>query len=329
VGFGIVRPCPTKGAWPSEFWVAKTKQIAAPKDRSVRVVSDLEVPVRGLLLLVICFAVGIGPVNVWLLSRRQKKMWLWWNVPAVSLATCLAVFGYSVASEGISGRGRSALMTLLDENSHRATTLGYISYYCPLTPSDGLHFSYDTEVSALVPDSGVGYPMYRSGRGKSVDWTSDQHFTSGWVVARVPAFFSVRKSEVRRERLAFRRGDDGTLRVVNGLGADIESLNYVDPQGNAYTASSIPAGQERALVAKPASATPNSSTSWSERGLFKQSWETSLVELQKQPERYLKPGRYVAVVGRSPFLENPLESASQDGSFGIIYGISSGAGDGR
>ena len=83
-------------------------------------VGETTVPVRGLLLLVICFAVGIGPVNVWLLSRRQKRMWLWWNVPAVSLVTCLAVFGYALLSEGIRGRGRTALITVLDEDAHRA-----------------------------------------------------------------------------------------------------------------------------------------------------------------------------------------------------------------
>ena len=165
-----------------------------------RSVSEVSVPVRGLLVLVICFAIGIGPVNVWLLSRRQKRMWLWWNVPAVSLATCLTVFGYSLISEGISGRGRTALITLLDENTHRATTMGYVSYYCPMTPSDGLHFSYDTEVVQLHSSAAVGI-RHRGGRAKTIDWTNDQHLDSGWVVARVPACFAIRKSETRRERL--------------------------------------------------------------------------------------------------------------------------------
>ena len=148
-------------------------------------------------------------------------MWLWWNVPAVSLATCLAVFAYSLFSEGISGRGRTALITLLDENTHRATTLGYASYYCPLTPSDGLHFSYDTEVVQLH-SSEAGGPRFSGGRPKTMDWTNDQHLDSGWVVARVPACFAVRKSETRRERLAVHKAADGTVKVVNGLGVEIE-----------------------------------------------------------------------------------------------------------
>ena len=106
---GWCGPCPATTPWPGEFWTARSKEAIAPMDRDVQIVSDVNVPVRGLLVVVIFFAIGIGPVNVWLLSRRQKRMWLWWNVPAVSLATCLAVFAYSLFSEGISGRGRIGL----------------------------------------------------------------------------------------------------------------------------------------------------------------------------------------------------------------------------
>ena len=42
-------------------------------------------PVRGLFVLVLLFALGIGPVNLWLLSKYKRRIWLWWNVPAISL----------------------------------------------------------------------------------------------------------------------------------------------------------------------------------------------------------------------------------------------------
>jgi hypothetical protein len=377
VGFGLVRPCPTMAPWPGEFWLARGKGFEAPVDREVQIVSEVTVPVRGLLLVVICFAIGIGPVNVWLLSRRDKKMWLWWIVPTVSLATCLAVFGFSLASEGITGRGRTALITLLDENTHRATTLGYASYYCPLTPSDGLHFSYDTEVSQLQFGAPAG-PGLGSGRGKSLDWTNDQHLDSGWIVARVPACFAIRKSETRRERLAIRKAADGKVTAVNGLGVPIESLYYVDENGVVGVATDLPEGAERVLephTAKSNSpATVTSSTEVEDgpastpteteaapplpvgimppagstlplitastvdpapgervllRAVFDQAWNISLRELRSTPEKFVAPGCYVAVVKRNPFLEDPLVSAPQEGSIGVIYGISARVGDGR
>ena len=64
-------------------------------------VAETTVPVRGLFVLVLLFGVGIGPANLWLLSRYKRRIWLWWNVPAISLLTCLVVFGYSLASEGM------------------------------------------------------------------------------------------------------------------------------------------------------------------------------------------------------------------------------------
>ena len=79
--------------------------------------AETTVPVRGLFVLVLLFAVGIGPANLWLLSRYKRRIWLWWNVPAISLLTCLVVFAYSLVSEGITGRGKTASMTLLDERS--------------------------------------------------------------------------------------------------------------------------------------------------------------------------------------------------------------------
>jgi len=328
VGFGLVRPCPASPPWPSEFWAARFKEPTAPTDRDVQVVGDVSVPVRGLLVVVIFFAVGVGPVNVWLLSRRQKRMWLWWDVPAVSLATCLAVFVYSLFSEGISGHGRTALITLLDENTHRATTLGYVSYYCPLTPSDGLRFSYDTEVVQLHGHEPRGL-RFGGGRPKTIDWTNDQHLSSGWILARVPACFAVRKSETRHERLAVHKAADGTVRVVNGLGVEIESLCYADENGVVGYASEVPAGQERTLEAGKSVGKIAADAAQPLRVVFDQPWHSSLLELRKSPERFVARGCYVAVVKGSPFLEDPLVAAPQNGDIGVIYGIGARSGNGR
>ena len=214
-------------------------------------IAEATVPVRGLFALVLLFGVGIGPANLWLLSRYKRRIWLWWNVPVISLLTCLAVFGYSLASEGFTGRGKTASMTLLDERCHRATTFGYISYYCPLTPSVGPRFGVDTD-EALLEHRIDPVRRFRS-RGQEtglrfVDWTSDQHLTSGWVAARVPAYFQFRKNEDRRERLTVEKKADGSLKIVNALGADIRRLYVADASGRVFEGRDIPAGAERTLA---------------------------------------------------------------------------------
>ena len=211
------------------------------------VVDKLQVPVRGLFFIILGFAVLFGPVNMILLARTNRRVWLLWTVPVISVLTCLLVFVYSLLAEGITPSIRLEGFTVLDEPGRRATTLGMAAYYCPLTASEGLHFDPDTELTLCVDR--FGYTG--SGAGRDIDWTRDQHLESGWAMARVPAHFIVRKSEVRRERLQTMEKPDGNLSVVNGLGEKIAQLWLADRQGNILEARDIPAGQQ-VVLEKPA-----------------------------------------------------------------------------
>ena len=213
-----------------------------PADSHNLLVAEAKVPVGGMFALVLLFAVGIGPVNVWLLSRYKRRIWLWWNVPAISGLTCLAVFGYSVFSEGWSGHGKIASMTLLDQRTHRATTFGYASYFCPLTPSSGPRFSAETEVALLGDEQDRYRPTRELPEARHVDWSSEQHLLSGWIQARVPAYFQFRKNEDRRERLIFAASGDAPA-VVNALGADIERLYWADASGRVFEGHDIAAAR--------------------------------------------------------------------------------------
>ena len=164
-----------------------------------------------------------------------------WTVPAISLMTCLAVFVYATFAEGWERHARIEGLTLLNEKTHRATTIGWTAFYSALTPSDGLHFGYDTELTPQIASSQM------AGTPRSVDWTNGQHLVSGWMTARVPAHFMLRKSEVRRERVTVRRGTDNRLSIVNGLGAVIKQFWLADYDGAIYFGKDIPAGAEAEL----------------------------------------------------------------------------------
>ena len=205
------------------------------------VVSSLGVPVRGLFFLMVLFAVVIGPVNLIVLARKKRRIWMLWTTPVISAITCLAVFTYATFAEGWDRRARTEGLTILDERVHRATTIGWTAFYSALTPSEGLHFGYETEVTPLVHSMTTNV-------GRTVNWTHDQHLASGWLTARVPAHFMVRKSETRRERVTVRRRADTHLSIVNGLGTDISQLWLANKDGTIYSATNIPAGTEAALT---------------------------------------------------------------------------------
>ena len=67
----------------------------------------------------------------------------------------------------------------------------------------------------------------------------------------MPAYFQIRKNEDRRERLTFEKNGDGSLKIVNALGADIRRVCFVNPSGHVFDGQDIPAGAERTLAAAP------------------------------------------------------------------------------
>ena len=225
----------TATPWQMQFSVADA-------NNRFPVVSDFGVPVRGLFLLMLVFAIVIGPVNLIVLSRKKRRIWMLWTIPLISLTTCFAVFLYATFAEGWNRYVRTEGLTILDQRVNRATSIGWTAFYSALTPGDGLHFGYETEVT---PQIFSATPIPRT-----VDWTHDQNLARGWVTARVPAHFKVRKTEVRRERITVRKGEDGRLSIVNGLGADIDQFWMADRTGAIYSATNIHAGAEAKLTTR-------------------------------------------------------------------------------
>jgi hypothetical protein len=302
--------------------------ISSVPENNPLVLGNPKVPVHGIFLAILIFAVCIGPVNIMLLGRFNKRMLLWWNVPAVSLATCLVIFLYATFSEGWSGRARFSSLTLLDETAHRATTVGYMSFYSPTTPRDGLQLSDQTEITPLWEDQS------RYGRPDNVsctmDWTNGQHLDSGWIAARSPAYFSFRKNEDRRERLGLRI-DNGRIMAANQFGVPIRRLYYCDDKWQVHEASDIAPGTE-ARLSQTVTLRPrptDDATPARMQGLRPADWLRTIADLRDGKTDYLSPGCYIAICGRSPFVENALAGSLDDGSVGIVFGVNRSLGDGR
>jgi hypothetical protein len=273
--------------------------------------------VRGTVIIMLIFVVLIGPANLIVLSRMNRRTWLLWTVPAISCFTCLVVFAYSLLREGVTPDTRTEGVTVIDQVNRRATSQAYTAFYCPLTPSQGLFFGFDTEATPLVDTS-----EWRSGTRREVDWTEMQHLERGWVTARVPAHFHLRKSEVRRERLQLESSGQ-ELFVVNGLAASIRSLWLADSRGRIFTASNIGAGQKAALVPSIGSQVAN--PQYGLRPFFTSAHETPSAEfLATNAVAALSPNTYLAELDANPFIENglgPKASKARVKSRSIVYGL--------
>ena len=298
----------------ARYWQSLPADSGAA-NAAMPVVNNLKIPTRGLVLIMLAFIILIGPVNIIYLGRRQRRTWMLWTIPAISFVTTMLVFAYSLLREGITPDTRIAGLTLIDQASHHATTIGATAFYCPLTPSDGLRFDYETEATPLVR------PGYGPGTSREVDWTEVQHFQRGWVSARVPAHFHLRKSETRRERIQI-VNIHGKLQVVNGLGVPIQSLWVADADLNVYVAKNVPAGQQVGLMpARP----PVAADQPGPAGLLQAITYTAKTDqLAGNADAYLMPNSYIAVLDGNPFIENALgaaASAKRTKSAAVVFGI--------
>ncbi|HLP78256.1 MAG TPA: hypothetical protein VK327_15230, partial [Candidatus Paceibacterota bacterium] len=195
------------------------------------VVENVRVPVRGIVVIMLAFVITIGPLNIIYLSRKKRRTWLLWTIPAISLVTSLLVFAFSFLREGVTPDVRIEGVTLLDQANRRALSVGTEAFYCPLTPGGGLYYGLETEVSPMVERW-----SYNRGADREMDWTQGQRLTRGWVTARVPAHFGLRKAETRRERIQI-EGSGAAMNAVNGLGAPIRNLWLADAEGKIYSAT--------------------------------------------------------------------------------------------
>lgn len=280
------------------------------------VVSDLKIPAKGLLLLVILFAVAMGPANIYILSKMKRRIWLLWTVPVIAIFASVSVFAYATLAEGWAGVRKSETVTILDEQQHKAYTIGVCAFYSPLTPRRGLLFDYATEVTAVAVQQSFG-----GGRPRTLVLTDGQNFDSGWVRARVPAHFLVRKSETRRERVKLSIDEKGHISAVNGLGGDVKTLWYMDNDGMIFKAENIPAGS-RASLSASGSQVKTSKNQNPRRFFSENNWVRAFVN--NDPMSFLSRNTYVAEVEDSLFLEQGLENVKKDDSRSIVIGLLKG-----
>ncbi len=281
------------------------------------IIDGFDMNLKAFLWFMLIFVVLAGPLNLFILHRHNKKIWLVWTFPLIALLTAASVFGFALLSEGLDADVKISGVTLLNQTEHEAVTLGMAAFYCRMTPSDGLRFSYQTELTPLVSR---GYS--RSGAARTIDLTGEQHFTSGWITARVPAHFMVRKIEKRRERLQVIWQSDGRPIVVNGLGAPIDRLFLADTQGKVYSGHQIPVGASVILDDAFAHVNPSIPLEKFLRPTYIAFAKNRQLEwLLNKEQTYVTPNTYIAQIDGCPFIEKGLTDPDNLELSAIVFGV--------
>lgn len=307
-------------------------------------------PVIGFQVLIALFVFVIGPVNYFVLRRNNRLYFMIVTVPAVALATTTLLLGYAMTSDGFSLRTRVRSVTMLDQRRREAVSWSRNSYYAGIAPAGGLRFSRDT---AVYPIQGTG----NAAGNRVVDWTDDQHMSSGWLRSRTPTQLMTVSYLQTEEQLEFASDVTGALRVTNNLGINIHALLVMGDDGAIYSGLEIARGVSTKIgAAELADAHKEIARLIAEQklelpqemqdrdptsGLFgpRRSWmwnqyapaqssnsvlETLIHVIGGDPKdlrAFLGPRSYIAIVDRPPMVELGAQKTEDRGSLYVIWGM--------
>src|SRR5436190_90699 len=202
---------------------------------SMPILDSNNVPIGAMFSLLIVFAITGGPVSLFALAKKDRRIWIFLTLPLLAIGTAAIVVTALIFSEGGVRVQETTALTLLDEGRGVATTIGWTGIYSTFAPNGKVRFDSTSEVR----------PFFFA-KDAATDWTDGQRFMSGWIASRVPSHFALRKVEARRERMPI-RVDGGKVFALNGLGVPIEELHVELENGAIYRAEHIPAGKEVVL----------------------------------------------------------------------------------
>ena len=279
--------------------------------RDIPLGHDMDVPVNFFFFLLLAFATVAGPVAVWLAAKHNRRMWLLWAVPAFGLLFSAVIFASILLVEGVTPTQRRQAITLLDQTTRQAVTLGAVGVYAPAAIRDGLSFDYGTEIAPI---------RFGEEKGARIVFGQRQRYLD-WVPPRMAAFFRLRRSETRAERLVVERKDDGALEVVNALGAPIERLRLWDDAGVLHEAMNVPPGARQALRPVDKDVSPAQAQdvyAWMRQYAYavqEPGWSFDIRDKGLRTSGFASaPRTYIAHLAGCPFLENPLGDRKTKGS---------------
>ena len=279
------------------------------------------VPVKTLLLVLALFACIIVPVAVLRSVKRNTRIRLLAILPGAAAVFALVVAVSAYAFFGTTPTVRLQSVTVLDQTTKKAVTLGQFCVFSPVSLDGQIAFPSDAafarrHVRAQNDDDEL----------VTVDSADEQRLVDGWVKPLVSAFFDFSRACERPERLDFRVSPNGDVAVVNLLGAKIKSghanvggalwaFHDVEPGATAKAEKLGGAGAPRPPV-PPRERYPF----YDEQTTYGRNWEENLKFVAESCKK-VSPGEYVVEVEGSPFFPNPLQrKKSNMSAAGLVFG---------
>ena len=277
------------------------------------VVNDLTIPLMGISIVILLFVLLAGPINLFILTKYNKRILLLVTVPVLSFLFAGAILSYVILSDGFKTEARLASGAYLDQRDGTYASLAKYGVYARTTPRNVVFDSNDE----------LNCSDLNENESLTIDWTSGkQALSSRFATVRKPAYYRIRKTGTTRLKLDFDFNDTNPY-IVNGLGKDVKQLYVRDPEGNLWKAESITAGQKAPLTPVVRQYDPKrSNDDLLSNYMSSNRWDFNeySVNAQKSAD-VLRPGSYIATFSSSgPFVTKGISYAREQKSFAFLLG---------
>ena len=274
------------------------------------------VPVKTLLLVLALFACIIVPVAVLRSVKRNTRIRLLAILPGAAAVFALVVAVSAYAFFGTTPTVRLQSVTVLDQTTKKAVTLGQFCVFSPVSLDGQIAFPSDAAFARRHVRA-----KNDSDELVTMDSADEQRLVDGWVKPLVSAFFDFSRACERPERLDFRVSPNGDVSVVNLLGAKVKS-GHANVGGALWVFHDVEPGAtaKAEKLGKPPESPLKMYPFYDEQTTYGRNWEENLKFVAEACKK-ISSGEYVVEVEGSPFFPNPLQrKKSNTSAAGLVFG---------
>lgn len=233
--------------WRARSWTPSTDVYGETGMLRVsRMLDDFgELPLRGFMVLLVLFALLMGPVNFWWVKRSKKPMLLLVTLPGISIVTSLGLVLFGVISQGLDVKVSTRSYTFLDQPARTATTAEVRRVFAGSSPGVGMRPQAGT---AVFPEERFWSSNFRASAFFTRDLTNGRLLGGDFLPVREPVVQLIMSDRPMRLRLDVTEVG-GTIEVANAFDGPIERLMLRDMQGELHQLNGeLAAGESRRLV---------------------------------------------------------------------------------
>ena len=204
---------------------------------------------------------------------------------------------------------------MLDENTNTSIVIGGELIISGKAMNDTLSFP----INSIIGTGRSRYGRELSSLSKGMRLDKNQNLTYNWIRAKEPFVYNVVSIKQDRSRVEFNKGVSD-YEILNGLGADISVIYYREDSERVYQGSNIKAGS-KATISKTSNRYRMNSGTIDLFSIFKN--YNKQVDSAESFAKNLRPGEYIAVLKKDPFLKQDLDRKADIREMGcFVYGKS-------